>query len=132
VAEIVFARPLTMAEEWARNHRWVDWTDAVFFGQDEWDYVWNRKAEEGRGGNANFDKGHGGMRLVDFRQLLVDQVAAAGGNVCDDELVPTLEEVAAARLYTGPAYVKLNGFMRLVSKFPPSPLAMIIHGTWQR
>ena len=51
------------------------------------------------------------MVLADFRQLYVERVAAAGGG---DELVPTLEEVAAARLYTGPAYVKLNGFMRLV------------------
>jgi hypothetical protein len=111
VAEIVFARPLTMAEEWARDHCWADWTGGKFGGRAEWDYVWSEPAVEGRGGNPNFDKGHGGMRLVDFRRLFVDQVAVAGGG---DELVPTLEEVAAARLYTGPAYVKLNGFMRLV------------------
>jgi hypothetical protein len=111
VAEIVFARPLTMAEEWARDHQWTDWTGGSFSGRVEFDYVWSEPAVEGRGGMPNFDKGHGGMRLADFRQLFVDQVAAAGGG---DELVPTLEEVAAARLYTGPAYVKLNGFMRLV------------------
>jgi hypothetical protein len=112
VAEIVFAQPMTMLEEWARNHQWTDWTGGAFCGQVEWDYVWSQPAAEGRGGNPNFDKGHGGMLLVDFRQLYVEQVKAAGGS---DELVPSLEEVAAARLYTGPAYVKLNGFMRLVS-----------------
>ena len=109
VVEIVFARPLTMAEEWARDHRWTDWTGQSFGGQGEWDYVWSQPAVENA--ETGFDKGHGGMVLADFRQQLVEQVAAAGGG---EELVPTLEEVAAARLYTGPAYVKLNGFMRLV------------------
>jgi len=113
VVEIVFARPLTMAEEWARDHRWTDWEGESFGGRREWDYVWSQPAVEGRGGIAGFDQGHGGWRLADFRQLYVERVAAAGGG---DELVPTLEEVAAARLYTGPAYVKLNGFMRLVGQ----------------
>jgi hypothetical protein len=114
VVEIVFARPLTMAEEWARNHRWEDWTGSSFCGQDEWDYVWDQQAKEkALPGGTIFDQGHGGWRLADFRQLYIDQVAAAGGG---DELVPTLEEVAAARLYTGPAYVKINDFMRLVGR----------------
>ena len=113
VVEIVFARPLTMAEEWARDHRWTDWEGESFGGRREWDYVWSQPAVEGRGGIAGFDQGHGGWRLADFRQLYVERVAAAGGG---DELVPTLEEVAAARLYTGPAYVKLNSFMRLVGQ----------------
>ena len=108
-AEIVFALLLTMAAEWARDHVWTDWTGAEFSGQKEWDYVWSQPAVENA--ETGFDKGHGGMVLADFHKLLVDQVAAAGGG---EELVPTLEEVAAARLYTGPAYVKLNGFMRLV------------------
>ena len=108
-AEIVFALLLTMAAEWARDHVWTDWTGAEFSGQKEWDYVWSQPAVENA--ETGFDKGHGGMVLADFRQQLVEQVAAAGGG---EELVPTLEEVAAARLYTGPAYVKLNGFMRLV------------------
>ena len=113
VAEIVFARPLTMAEEWARDHRWTDWEGESFGGRREWDYVWSQPAVEGRGGIAGFDQGHGGWRLADFRQLYVERVAAAGGG---NELVPTLEEVAAARLYTGPAFEKLNGFMRLVGQ----------------
>jgi hypothetical protein len=113
LAEIVFARRLTMAEEWARNHRWEDWTGKSFEGKAEFNYVWSEPAVEGRAGIPNFDEGHGGMVLAEFRQLFVSRVAAAGG---DAELVPTLAETAAARLYTGPAYVKLNGFMRLVGK----------------
>jgi len=109
VAEIVFARPLTMAEEWARDHRWTNYKGKPYSGQQEWDYVWNQPAVENAKNGR--DKGHGGWLLADFRQLYVEQVAAVGGG---EELVPTLEEVAAARLYTGPAYVKLNGFMRLV------------------
>ena len=31
-----------------------------------------------------------------------------------EELYPTLEEVAAGRLYTGPAYTQINSFLRLV------------------
>jgi hypothetical protein len=117
VAEIMFLRPLTMEEEWARDHKWEDWTHKWFGGKAEWDYVWNEPAVEGRGGVVGFDKGHGGMRLADFRQLFIEQIRAAGRDA-DDELVPTLEEVAAARLYTGPAYVKLNGFMRVVGNVP--------------
>jgi hypothetical protein len=109
--EIVFARLLTMVEEWGRDHIWTDWTGGEFRGSKEWDYVWSQPAvEKVLPSGAIFDQGHDGWRLADFRQLLVEQVAAAGGG---EELVPTLEEVAAARLYTGPAYVKLNGFMRL-------------------
>jgi hypothetical protein len=113
VVEIVFARQLTMAEEWARGLEWTDWTGGTFRDKVEWDYVWCEAAVEGRGGNTGFDEGHGGMVLADFRQLLTDRVAAVGGG---DELVPTLEEVTAARLYTGPAYVKLNNFMRLLGQ----------------
>jgi hypothetical protein len=108
VSEIVFARPLTMAEEWGRDHQWTDWTGASFSGSKEFDYVWSQAALEKANG---IDKGHDGWMLADFRQIYLDQVAAVGGR---SELVPTIEEVAAARLYTGPAYVKLNGFMRLV------------------
>ena len=76
-AEIVFARPLTMAEEWARDHRWTDWEGESFGGLREWDYVWSQPAVEGRGGIAGFDQGHGGWRLADFRQLYIERVAAA-------------------------------------------------------
>jgi hypothetical protein len=113
--EIVLALPLTMAEEWARDHRWTDWACKACGGLGEWDSVWNQPAVEGRGGNPSFDKGHGGMKLADFRQCYVDLVAASNG---DDELVPSLEEVAAMRLYTGPAHVKLNGFMGMVGTVP--------------
>ena len=114
VVEIVFARPLTMAEEWARDHRWTDWKGESFGGQGEWDYVWSQSAvEKVLPSGVVFDQGHGGWRLARFRRLYVERVAAAGGG---GELVPTLEEVAAARLYTGPAYEKVNGFMRLVGQ----------------
>jgi hypothetical protein len=115
VSEIVFAPPMAMAAEWLRDHQWTDWTGGAFSGKAEWDYVWSQPAVENRGGVGGFDQGHDGWRLERFRQLFVDQVEAAGGG---EELVPTLEEVAAARLYTGPAYVKLNGFMRLVGGVP--------------
>ena len=100
VAEIVFAPQMTMAEEWGRNHRWTDWTGGSFCGQEEFEYVWSQPAVEDRNGIKGFDKGHGGMVLADFRQLFVGMVTAAG-HAADHELVPTLEEVAAARLYTG-------------------------------
>jgi hypothetical protein len=136
ISEIVFSPPLTMAEEWARNHEWSDWTGCSFCGSEEWDYVWNQPAAEGRGGVLGFDEGHTGMMLACFRERFTQQVVAAGGS---DDLIPTLEEVAAARLYTGPgeeyaacmcfasahslfifvaAYVKLNGFMRLLGNVP--------------
>jgi hypothetical protein len=120
VTEILLLRPLTMAEEWARNLKWKDWNGASFRGKEEWDYVWSKPAEEGRGGVVLFDKGHDGMFLADFRQLFIDRVIKAVGGSDEQILafVPTLEEVAAARLYTGPAYVKLNGFMRLVGEVP--------------
>jgi hypothetical protein len=108
VVEIVFLRPLTIQEEWERNHEWEDWNKIKFSGKAEWEYVWKQPARETEGYGKS-------MLLDDFRELFVDRVNAVGGG---EELVPTREEVAAARLYTGPAYVKLNGFMRLVGSVP--------------
>ena len=103
-----------MEEEWDRDHEWKDWTGASFRGKGEWNYVWSQPAKQRLLSNGVvFDQGHEGMVLADFQQLFIDRMAAVGGG---GELIPTLEEVAAARLYTGPAYVKINAFMRLVGR----------------
>ena len=111
VSEIIFARPLTMQEEWARDHVWSDWQGKSFSGMAEWSYVWDDAAVENRGGVQGFDQGHAGWRLQDFHQQYADLIGVLGVGI---EFLPTLEEIAAARMYTGPAYVVLNGFMRQV------------------
>ena len=51
------------------------------------------------------------MFLADFRNIYVRVVRELNA---DENLIPTLEEVAAGRLYTGPAFTPLNNFLRLV------------------
>jgi hypothetical protein len=51
VVEIVFAQPLTMAEEWARDHRWKDWKGESFGGKGEWDYVWSSRRSRAAAGS---------------------------------------------------------------------------------
>jgi len=108
----VLAPPLTIAQEWERDHHWEDGTTVPRSSSDEWDYVWKQAAVEGRGGVPGFDEGHAGMKIADFRQLFVKLVATVGGST---KLIPTMQEVAACRIYTGPAHAKINSFMRMVS-----------------
>jgi hypothetical protein len=112
IADIVLAPPLTIAQEWERDHHWEDGTTVPRSSSDEWDYVWKQAAVEGRGGVPGFDEGHAGMKIADFRQLFVKLVATVGGST---KLIPTMQEVAACRIYTGPAHAKINSFMRMVS-----------------
>ena len=123
LAEILFAPPLTMQQEFARGQTWKNWRGPnkfkTFDALREWDYVWRERAVEGGPltveGKSFPDRdhrdGYRGLLLADFRQKYVQQVMDLDG---PEELYPTLEEVAAGRLYTGPAYTQINNFLRLV------------------
>ena len=123
LAEILFGPPLTMQQEFARGQTWKNWRGPnkfkTFDALREWDYVWQERAVEGGPltveGKSFPDRdhrdGYRGLLLADFRQKYVQQVMDLDG---PEELYPTLEEVAAGRLYTGPAYTQINNFLRLV------------------
>eukprot|EP01052_Picozoa_sp_SAG31_P006983 SAG31_NODE_328_length_17643_cov_46.707649_3_plen_832_part_00 len=118
INEVTTLRPLTMGEEFDRDDRWVDWKGEKYSARREWSYVYDEPAVSNIDDDG-FDEGHDGWRLADFHRYYVDLVASLNG---DTSLVPTMDEVAAARLYTGPAYVVINAFLRLVSLQATIPL----------
>jgi hypothetical protein len=125
LVELTGEAPLTMEQEWARNDRWEDWKGVVFCGTEEWKYVMGA-AQEQAGGR---DAGHGNWalaRFIDEANVAVRAAAAATAAAAGNKWASTLmlsgmpelteQEVVAIRLYTGPAYQPINGFLREVSK----------------
>jgi hypothetical protein len=126
---------LTMEQEFQRDDKWTDWDGTVYSAVAEWAYVApGGAAREGGpdGRQAKRDAGNDGKTADDFfvaanariRQKLQQrrqQAAAASGRgpLLEEEdkaLLLVLEEVLAIRLYSGPAYVPLNTFLREVAK----------------
>jgi hypothetical protein len=124
-------RPLTMAQEWARDDVWVDWQKVRHNGREEYLYV-DGPAREGAvtgaaagaeaaakaaKAAAKRDWGHGGWTQADFLEAAnaaVRQGAASQSPpvpVAPDDLL-TGDEAFALRLYTGPCYQPINEFLR--------------------
>jgi len=138
--EITRDPALTMEQEFQRDDTWMDWDGTVYSAAAEWTYVApGGAAREGGpdGTEATRDAGNGGMAAEDFqaaanahiRQKLQQrrqQQQAAGMRrrkgtakleaLEDKNLLLVLEEVLAIRLYSGPAYIPLNTFLREVAK----------------
>eukprot|EP01052_Picozoa_sp_SAG31_P005325 SAG31_NODE_232_length_19710_cov_17.109581_3_plen_429_part_00 len=117
-----------LADEWQdRAGGWVaindDDGEVQHSYQDEWSYV-NGAARIGGisyDGATNQDKdrddGNSGLMPADF-------VARVNRHLLEKQSVPellTLEEVLAVRLYTGPAFRPINGWLREVSVLPSAP-----------
>jgi hypothetical protein len=126
-SEDVTSNPvLTMQQEWARDDKWTDWQGKGFSGWREWEYVINPvphpedvQRKEGSGVGTR-DADRDGFSV----QAFVDQVnghVTAKSETMRLDVAPLLiwAEVVAIRLYTGPAYVPLNNFLREVSKVGP-------------
>ena len=122
LAEITSIRPLTMEQEWARNHKWKDWKKNSFSGWAEFQYV-SGLAVVGLSESVksqfegNRDKGHEGWTLEQFctkvNAMVLENARQKG---IDDVPELTSKEVLAIRLYSGPAYQPINEFLREVSK----------------
>jgi hypothetical protein len=143
LGDVVRDPAFTMEQEFARDDRWYTWGGGkkLRSAREEYRYVVEGRAVvslgDTRSGEQDVgrDAGHEGWALEQFVQAAGEYVDAAfrrqlarrfvasllrGGGGCGEQAggeLPRLtrEEVIALRLYTGPAYVPLNTFMREVA-----------------
>lgn len=117
----ILARPsLSMAQEFARDHSWLDWRGAAYSLRGEWAYV-NGPAACTPGctpgtRDANND-GKMPRQFQDEANALIRSRRAEGCGVAmgERDAFLTLDEVLAVRLYSGPSYQPINAFLRAVA-----------------
>ena len=117
----ILAKPiLSMEQEFDRELSWRDWKGATHSLREAWAYVTGpaRRTEGCTPGVR--DASHDGKTPAEFlaaaNSHIADRRAAGHGTslaACDALL--TLDEVLAVRLYSGPAYDPINGFLRQVA-----------------
>lgn len=120
--------PLTMEQEWCRDDKWLDWKGTEHSSLEEWSYVTSPVPSESQlliggatphTGRVGRDAGHEGWAPEKFLQIANDHIKTRMLEmelpVPADEHLLTLEDVLAARMYSGPAYAVLNPFLRLLA-----------------
>ena len=122
----VIAQPvLTMEQEFSRHIEWQDWKGITYSLRDEWAYVNGpAKATEGCSAGTRDADNHGkwpadfqAERNAFIRRRTATAAAGKGVPMVEQALMElTLDEVLAIRLYSGPAYQKINEYLRQVSK----------------
>ena len=112
--EIVFEPPLTMAQEMERDDKWTDWAGTEYSALREYQYVAYEEAVEQQTPVGWREKSCAKFTLSMYIARINDFISTAGG----DEL--TRDEVIACRLYTGPMYQKINGFLRNLGRVDSS------------
>eukprot|EP01006_Ploeotia_vitrea_P060140 TRINITY_DN75367_c0_g1_i1.p1 TRINITY_DN75367_c0_g1~~TRINITY_DN75367_c0_g1_i1.p1 ORF type:complete len:662 (+),score=42.20 TRINITY_DN75367_c0_g1_i1:263-1987(+) len=113
--DIISQPVLSMQQEWERDHKWTTYYAgriADHSGKHEWDYVLNpTKCAPG----AARDNGHDGFSIEKYRTIVNEHIAKVAPQ--DKRHIQlTYDEIIGLRLYTGPAYVMMNEFLREVSK----------------
>lgn len=123
--DALLARPtLTMAEEFARDVAWTDWKDKSYTLKAEWDYVTGVATAMAGCTPGERDKTNDGKTPNDFLREVNAHIAqrrvAGHGSLPEDVAYLTMNELLGVRLYSGPAYQPLNGFLRDISRVRPS------------
>jgi hypothetical protein len=116
----VLARPiLTLEQEWTRELEWADYAGVCYTARECWRYVTGVatcKAGCTPGvrdaGNEGKTPSHFMTEVNAFIRARRDQ--GHGVALSEDDAMLTLEEVLAARLYSGPAFQVINGFLRVL------------------
>ena len=112
----------TLQTEWERsNTAWRDWAGAEYTGAIELHYV-RGPAFSVHGTPGTRDTNNVGVVLDEFLQRGNEQiqVRAAAVGLAHPQLL-TRDEVIAVRLYTGPSYQPINGWLREVAMLGQSP-----------
>ena len=120
--DALIAKPLlTMQQEFDRDMSWTDWKGSQYSLRAEWAYVTGPAITKQDCTAGTRDADNDGVMPEQFLQrvneLIRDRRAAGvGGLMPDAYAFLTMDEVLAARLYSGPAYQPINEFLREVSK----------------
>lgn len=123
----ILAQPvLTMEQEFAREHKWVDWQGVDYTLREEWAYVIGPAQRKTGCSPGIRDDSNDGRTPIDFLRIANEFVMSGrklgrGVTIADDEAeeraaLLTLDEVLAIRLYSGPAYQPINNFCRAIAK----------------
>ena len=116
----VLARPpLTLEQEFARDHSWSDWRGTTYSLRAEWVYV-NGAATATPGCTPGTrDAQNDGRTPHDFRQLANEHIRRrrerGSATLLEEDAYLTLNETLAIRLYSGPSYTPINTFLRAIS-----------------
>ena len=118
VQKLVSAPTLSMAAEFDRGADWVDWKGVSYSLRAEWRYAAVGPAVRCEGCTPGTRDAHNeGRWPSDFLEVAnrhIDARRAAGvtGEMPSEFAYLSLEEVIALRLYTGPAHIPINRFLR--------------------
>lgn len=112
--------PLAMEMEYDRDMSWVDWCGVQYYLRTEWSYV-NGPAETKEDCTPGIrDNGNDGLTVEDFCAIVREHISGRRADGCglampEAAAYLTREEVLAVRLYSGPAYLPINNYLRQIA-----------------
>ena len=121
---ILAAPVLTIDMECSRDIQWTDRRGVAYNLKEEWEYVKGPAVPLPGCTPGDRDSENGGKTPEHFRDEVNDLIRQRRAERSAKSIMPQLpeshaylstDEVLAVRLYTGPAYAVLNGFLRVIS-----------------
>lgn len=103
-----------MCDEWLRGDTWSDWAGVNYDGTQIWEYV-NGPAAVADCTPGVRDASNAGVTPEGFRNRANAHIRSRLPDAPRTSLL-SLDEVLALRIYTGPGYQPLNGWLRYVGK----------------
>ena len=111
---------LSMSDEFARDYEWGAWDGSSFSLRAEWAYVTGEATPSTLGCWGERDPLSAGKLPEDFQSdintFIFERRRSGLGSMSGDRAPLTRDEVLALRLFTGPAYIPINAFLRRISK----------------
>jgi len=120
VQDLIQKPPLTMLQEFSRDLSWKDWKGVRYSLRECWQYVTGPASRKEGCTPGTRDANNNKKAPETFRDeanhhIIERRTSGLGNNLPESYALLTLDEVLAVRLYSGPAYQVLNGFLRQVS-----------------
>ena len=132
LSDIIDRPVLSMAHEFNRDFRWIDWKGVAYSLRSEWQYVTGPAVTKddctpGRRDSAHDGKSPDGFlcEMNAFIRERREQSELIRGRLPEEFAFLTRDEVLAVRLYSGPAYQPLNDFLRQASTLRPPPTSYL-------
>mmetsp|Transcript_18409 Transcript_18409/g.27975 ORF Transcript_18409/g.27975 Transcript_18409/m.27975 type:complete len:774 (+) Transcript_18409:71-2392(+) len=120
--KLIPSKPLlTMSQEFERDYSWRDWHGVQYDIRKEWEYVNGISEEKTNCVSGVRDRGdHANLSPQNFLNRVNDRIASRreiglGIGLNDRDAFLSMDEVLSVRLYSGPAYLPINTFLREIS-----------------
>ena len=120
--DILASPVLCMSDELGeRNMEWTDFRGQTYSLKSEWAYVTERVPSPAEGDRSGRDDGNVGKSPADFLREVNDFIQARrdegfGLSLSIEHAMLTLDEVLSVRVYSGPIYQPINGFLRQIGR----------------